>query len=169
MSQDKKTNTQHPIPNMTATEIEIYTDGSCNPVTNIGAWGAILFIQDEKIVLNGTQEDTTHNRMELLAVIEAIKFLREKNLGRLPVRIYTDSQYVEKIQDRKQKLVEQHFLTRKGTAVGNADLVQTLINLTAEGNISFGKVKAHQKSGDTPNFNREVDMMVRKLIRGFTR
>lgn len=153
---------------MRAIEIEIYTDGSCNPAANVGAWGAILFIQDEKVVLSGIQENTTHNRMELLAVIEAINFLWNKNLSHLPVRIYTDSQYVEKIQERKQKLVQQNFFTRKGDVVRNADLVETLIDLTAAGNISFEKVKAHQKSGDIPNFNREVDIMVRKLVRGFT-
>ena len=58
--------------------IEIYTDGSCHSQQLIGAWAALVFINGEKTILKGTEKETTHNRMELLAVINAIKHVEAK-------------------------------------------------------------------------------------------
>ena len=58
---------------MKGSPIIIYTDGSCNPEYKIGAWAVVLFVEDEKIVLSGTAEQTTHQRMELTAVIRAFE------------------------------------------------------------------------------------------------
>jgi ribonuclease HI len=55
---------------------EIYTDGSCHTQLCIGAWAAIILIDEEKITLSGKDLDTTHNRMEILAVTEALEYLR---------------------------------------------------------------------------------------------
>ena len=60
----------HPI-------ITIYTDGSCHTQQLVGAWAAIIFIGAKKFVLSGTEENTTHNRMELTAIIEALKFTEQ--------------------------------------------------------------------------------------------
>jgi len=80
--------------------IEIYTDGSCHTNYNIGAWAAVLLFGNDKILLKGEARQTTHNRMELTAVIKAIEFSDENyNINHLVV--YTDSQYVSKIPERK--------------------------------------------------------------------
>ena len=143
--------------------IQIYTDGSCHTQQLIGAWAAILFIGDKKIILKDIETDTTHNRMELQGVIKAIEYLKENNLAENGIEVYSDSQYVVNLLVRKQKLKQKNFLTKKGTPIQNADLVQKLIKQIELYGISFVKVKAHQKDGD--KINREVDILVRQLVR----
>ncbi len=59
--------------------IKIYTDGSCIENPGNGGWAAIIFINNEKIVISGNKKNTTNNQMELMAAIEALKkFLKEK-------------------------------------------------------------------------------------------
>ena len=60
------------------TIFEIYTDGSCNPKLKIGGWAAIIFFNEEKIMLEGHALNTYHHGMELTAVIEALKHVKEK-------------------------------------------------------------------------------------------
>lgn len=147
------------------TTIEIYTDGSCNPKANIGAWAAILQIDGKRITIKGVNENTTHNRMELLAVIKALDYLQQNDLENHPVIVYTDSQYVEKIKGRATKIEQQEYRTKAGKEIRNADLVGILINHIERGDITFKKVKAHQKAGEVLNLNREVDKIARKLVR----
>ncbi len=142
--------------------VKIYTDGSCHTQLLIGAWAAILFIDDKKIVLKGVENETTHNRMELSGVIKAIEYLNEKGFAENTIEIYSDSQYVVNLMTRKLKLKLNNFLTKKGTSIQNSDLVQKLIKQIEKHNIDFIKVKAHQKDGD--KINREVDVLVRNLV-----
>lgn len=130
----------------------------------IGAWAAILFIGNEKITLSGIETNTTHNRMELLAVLNALDYL-VKTGNKKPIHIYTDSQYVARITERKDKLISAGFITKKGTDVRNADLVNRLIQYIENYSITFIKVKAHQKSNGDENINREVDILVRQILR----
>ena len=154
---------------MNKIKIEIYTDGSCHTDSSLGAWAAILFCDGEKIELKGTETDTTHNRMELLAVINAIEYadtLQKQSL----LTIYTDSQYVHLLPERMAKLKNNHFLTKKGTSIQNEDLVKHIILLLETHCLEFVKVKAHQKkvpdSKNSPtNFNREVDILARDTMR----
>jgi ribonuclease HI len=146
-----------------AGNIRVYTDGSCHSQLLIGAWAAILFIDGAKVILKGDETNTTHNRMELLAVIRAIHFIDNKNLGADKIEVYSDSQYVVNLITRKEKLKRKNFITNKGTAIQNIDLVQILISQIESHTIDFIKVKAHQKNGD--EINREVDLLVRKLVR----
>jgi ribonuclease HI len=145
--------------------IEIYTDGSCHTQQKIGGWAALLFVNGEKIVLQGSDIETTHNRMELLAVIESIAYcIKEiKDFGQ--INIYTDSQYVERIPLRTKKFIAQDFKTKSGKEIQNIDLVKRLIDLLSSTMAELVKVKAHQKSTDTPNYNREVDKLCRKVVR----
>ena len=71
-------------------KVEIYTDGSCKQNPGPGGWGAVLVYQGKELELSGGQADTTNNRMELTAVIEALQKLREP----CQVTLTTDSKYV---------------------------------------------------------------------------
>lgn len=71
-------------------KVEIYTDGSCLRNPGPGGWAAILVYGDNKKEISGYSTDTTNNQMELTAVIQALKCLKE----RCEVTIYSDSQYV---------------------------------------------------------------------------
>ena len=145
--------------------IEIYTDGSYNYSQETGAWAAIIILDEEKKYLSGIQKNSTHNRMELLAVIEALSFLQNSLPNGRLVFVHTDSQYVAEIPRRKEKLEKQHFLTNKELPVQNADLLKMLIDQLDAFAVTFFKVRAHQKQGDIENLNREVDKLVRKLVR----
>jgi ribonuclease HI len=111
--------------------------------------------------------------MELLAVINAIEFI-DKKWADAALTIYTDSQYVCLIRERKRKLKANHFITHKRTPIQNHDLVKTLIHQIETHTIDFVKIKAHQKiekyllnnlSNDHWAYNREVDMIVREMVR----
>ncbi len=150
-------------------KIKVYTDGSCHTQKRVGVWGAIILMDEQKIVLYGDEIDTTHNRMELLAVIRAIEYIKEKYPRYTnSVDLYSDSQYVVGIENRKEKLKENRFLTAKGDAIVNIDLVQSLIALMESNTIIFTKVKAHLKQTTEINYNREVDFLVRKILRNLS-
>ncbi len=149
---------------MKASAISVYTDGSCHTQLKAGGWAAILFWGKKKIILKGEAQQTTHNRMELLAVINAIDFVVEKDSSAI-ISIFSDSQYVVQIPVRKDKLKSNLFITKKGNELQNSDLVQKLIFQIENYNITFTKVKAHLKTGETPNYNREVDIIVREIVR----
>ena len=71
-------------------EVEIYTDGACSGNPGAGGWGAILRYGSVEKELSGGESDTTNNRMELTAVIEALKALKKP----CNIVLYTDSRYV---------------------------------------------------------------------------
>ena len=145
--------------------IEIYTDGSCHTQHRIGAWVSIVFIAGEKIILSGKALDTTHNRMELLAIIKALQYLQQLNKKIVSITIITDSQYVIGLQEREQKFILQNFSTKKGNAIGNQDLVKELLLLINTMPVKFVKIKAHQKKTTAINYNIEADKLSRNLVR----
>ena len=71
-------------------ELEIYTDGACSGNPGPGGWGSILMYKGVEKELSGGERETTNNRMELTAVIEALKALKEP----CKVQLYSDSKYV---------------------------------------------------------------------------
>lgn len=145
--------------------ILIYTDGSCHTQQLIGAWAAIIFIGAEKFILSGTEENTTHNRMELTAIIEAFKFTAQQNLPESTITIITDSQYAVGLQGREQKFITGNFTTKNGNPISNEDLVKTFLLLLKKNIVTFEKIKAHLKQTDEPNYNIEVDKLSRNLVR----
>jgi ribonuclease HI len=72
--------------------VEIYADGACKGNPGPGGWGVILRFGDHERELHGGEPQTTNNRMELTAVIEGLLALKRRST----VRVYTDSQYVQK-------------------------------------------------------------------------
>jgi ribonuclease HI len=147
----------------TSIPIEIYTDGSSHTQKLIGAWAAIIYYNKTKIIIKQVETNTSHNRMEMQAVIQAIKFVDTNYSTNIPIIINSDSQYVVNLVDRKEKLKKNEFITKKGNPVKNLDLVITLIDQIETHEITFNKIKAHVKDGDIKN--REVDLLVRKLMR----
>jgi ribonuclease HI len=145
--------------------IEIYTDGSCHTQARKGAWAALILLGNKREILTGVEEDTTHNRMELLSVIKSIEFVDSFQPG-ASLRIYSDSQYVCTLPDRMPRLKQNSFLTKKGTEIQNADLVNIFFRLIESHDIEWIKVKAHQRDySEQTAHNRFVDKLSRKLVR----
>ena len=145
--------------------VEIYTDGSCHTQLCIGGWAAIVFIGGEKFILSGKEKDTTHNRMEILAVIKAVELVKKKCKTVSGIKIISDSQYVIGLESRKEKFIDSNFKTKKGNEIRNEDLVRKLLRYTEEIKIDFVKIKAHQKKNGDENFNIEADKLSRKIVR----
>lgn len=77
---------------MTTDKIEIYTDGACSGNPGAGGWGAVLLYKEHSKKISGGEKDTTNNRMELRAVIEALRAVKKSSAD---IIVYTDSKYVQ--------------------------------------------------------------------------
>ena len=144
---------------------EIYTDGSCHTQQCVGAWASVVLIDEQKKVLSGVEKDTTHNRMEILAVINSIKYIQQHYKMTTEVKVVSDSQYVIGLISRQSKFAASDFTTKAGNDIRNVDLVKELLSLVATINVQFVKIKAHQKATDVVNYNIEVDKLSRQLVR----
>ena len=120
--------------------ITIYTDGACSGNPGPGGWGAVLIYNGVEKELHGGESDTTNNRMELMAVISALKALKE------PCRaeVYTDSQYIERAMNEGWlKNWKAKGWKRKGGELKNVELWQELDGLLAVHSVAFKWVKGH--------------------------
>ena len=146
--------------------ITIFTDGSCHTQLKTGGWACIIFIDTEKLILEGSEADTTHQRMELTAVLESLHYLEKQGHLNVPIKIYSDSQYVVDLLKRKERLALSGYRTKKLRAIRNADLVQKLVRFMSLPDITFHKLKSHLKTPDVESIlNREVDLLARRMMR----
>ena len=135
--------------------IKIYTDGSCLSNPGNGGWAAIININGEVKKISGNEKNTTNNRMELMAPINALKNINSKD----PIEIFTDSKYVKNgITEWINTWVLNNWKTSKKENVKNKDLWIELHKLNQSLNVKWNWVKAH--AGDP--LNEEVDMMAKK-------
>ena len=135
--------------------IKIYTDGSCLSNPGNGGWAAIINMNGEIKKISGNEKNTTNNRMELTAPINALKNINSKD----PIEIFTDSKYVKNgITEWINTWVLNNWKTSKKENVKNKDLWLELHKLNQSLNVKWNWVKAH--AGDP--INEEVDMMAKK-------
>lgn len=135
--------------------VEIYTDGACHGNPGPGGWAAILLWNGTRKEISGFAPDTTNNKMELTAAIEALKALKKKAL----VKIYTDSNYLKQgITQWIQKWQRNNW--NKGT-VKNQELWLQLYELSIQFEIEWHWVKAH--NGDL--YNEQADQLARAAIK----
>ena len=106
------------------TSIEIYTDGACSGNPGRGGWGVILRYGDIEKEMSGGATETTNNRMELTAVIEALKALKRE----CEITLYTDSRYVmDGVNEWLPNWKRNNWrTTNKKSAVKNIDLWQEM-------------------------------------------
>lgn len=121
--------------------IEIFTDGACLGNPGPGGWGVILRYNGLEKTLSGGEAETTNNRMEILAVIKALKALKEK----CNIELYTDSQYVCNAINKgwAQKWKSNNWKRNKNEPALNSDLWEILLDLLNEQNVKFNWVKGH--------------------------
>ena len=135
--------------------IKIYTDGSCLKNPGNGGWAAIICAKDEMKKISGSEKDTTNNRMELLATINALKEVNSEDL----IEIYTDSKYVKNgITDWIHNWIKNNWKTSNKEDVKNKDLWVQLHELSNNSKIKWNWVKAH--AGNP--LNEEVDLLAKK-------
>ena len=135
--------------------IKIYTDGSCLNNPGDGGWAAIININGKILRISGSEKNTTNNKMELMAPINALKKINQNN----KVEIYTDSKYVKLgITEWIHKWIKNKWQTSKKADVKNKELWVELYELTKSFEINWIWVKAH--AGNT--INEEVDLLAKK-------
>lgn len=135
--------------------IKIYTDGACSVNPGPGGWGAVLIYKEHQKKISGSEANSTNNRMELRAVIEALKAIKKK----AKILVYTDSKYV---QDGITKWIfawkKNGWKTANKKAVKNSELWQELDEEVAKQEIEWIWVKGH--NGD--HFNEIADKLARE-------
>ncbi len=135
-------------------EVIIYADGGADPNPGIGGWAAVLRYGEHEKVLTGNDPQTTNNRMELTAAINALAALKRPS----KVAFYTDSQYVRRgITEYIEKWAANDWKV-KNKPVANADLWPRLWELTKQHQIEWHWVKGH--AGD--ELNERVDQLARE-------
>lgn len=142
---------------MSENVVDIYTDGACSGNPGPGGWGAILRYGATEKVLSGSAPATTNNRMELTAVIEALRALKRP----VAVRVHTDSQYVQKgITEWLGAWKARGWRTADKKPVKNADLWQELERLAAAHRIEWCWVRGHAGH----ELNERADALARQAI-----
>jgi ribonuclease HI len=139
-------------------DVDIFTDGACRGNPGPGGWGAVLRSGKHERDLWGGASETTNNRMELTAVIEALRALKRP----VRVRVHTDSTYVQKgISEWIHSWKKNGWRTKSKEPVKNADLWQVLDELVRQHEITWLWVKGHAGHVDNERAdalaNRGVD------------
>ena len=137
--------------------IDIFTDGACSGNPGPGGWGAILRKGTTEKELFGGEALTTNNRMEMMAVIEALRALKTP----VEARVHTDSQYVQKgISEWIHGWKRRGWKTAGKEPVKNEDLWRELDRLAAQHSIEWLWVKGHAGHVE----NERADVLARRGV-----
>ncbi len=148
---------------MTKNKIIIYADGACSnnqEDNNVGGYGAVMLYKNHKKEIFGGEKNTTNNKMEMKAIIEALKLLKTYSI---PVEIYTDSAYIANCINQRwyEKWMKNGWKTANKKPVKNKELWMEIIDyMNKIGNITFHKVPGH--SG--VELNEKADELANKGI-----
>lgn len=143
--------------------VKIYTDGGCRSnqsKDNIGAYAAVLHFREFKKIVSQPIRNTTNNQMEIRAVIEGLKVIKN---DKFPIRIYSDSAYVVNCINKKwyDKWRKNGWVKNDGKEVKNYELWKELIELYE----SFSDIKIYKVKGHSDDiFNEEADEIVNKTM-----
>jgi ribonuclease HI len=141
--------------------VRIYTDGACKGNPGIGGWGALLRYGAHEKELRGGERHTTNNRMELTAVIEALRALRNACV----VEVYTDSQYVQRgISEWLAAWKARGWRTSEKKPVKNEDLWRALDAAVQPHRISWHWVKGHAGHPENERADRLANAGIEDLL-----
>ncbi|MBP6910143.1 ribonuclease HI [Patescibacteria group bacterium] len=138
-------------------EIKVYTDGSSLGNPGQGGRGAIIMVDGKKKALSGGEPLTTNNRMELLAVIEVLKYFLIKNAPKDNIHFYVDSKYVKDGVERLKGWVQRGRRLMNKKPVANRDLREEMYVLLPSFTLQRHRVKGHAQD----EINNKVDKLAR--------
>lgn len=140
--------------------VRIFTDGACKGNPGPGGWGAVLYYNDKQKKIWGGENNTTNNRMELMAAIEALTLLKQP----CDVVLTTDSQYVRKgISEWISGWKRNGWKTAAKKPVKNADLWQLLDTQTQVHQVEWRWVKGHSGHPDNELADELANLGVEEL------
>lgn len=129
-------------------ELELFVDGACSGNPGPGGWAFIL-IKDKQIIVSksGACNPTTNNIMELLSIVNGLKFIYDNNLQDRAVRVFSDSAYcVNGLNSWILNWERNGWLTSTKEPVKNKELWQVIQAYSSEMEVSFEKVKGHSNN-----------------------
>lgn len=139
-------------------QVVVYTDGACSGNPGPGGWGAILLYNGHEKEISGGEKKTTNQRMEIMAVAQALKVLKEP----CDVVVHSDSAYV--INCFKQRWYvnwrKNGWKNSKGDPVQNRDLWEDLLGEVERHRVTFEKVKGHAGV----ELNERCDELAREAV-----
>lgn len=120
--------------------VEIYTDGACSGNPGPGGWGVLMRYNGHEKEICGGEDETTNNRMEMMAVIKALEALKKAS----HVKLYTDSKYVmHGITEWMDGWKAKNWKTASKKPVKNKDLWVQIDDLVNQHSVEFIWVKGH--------------------------
>lgn len=139
--------------------VDIFTDGACSGNPGEGGWAAVLIYKGHEKVISGYNKETTNNRMEVFAVIQGLRQLKEK----CDVTVTSDSTYVVDtfLQNRIDNWKNNNWRTAAKDDVKNVDLWKSLLFEIEKHNVTFVKVKGHSDN----EYNNRCDKLARDEIK----
>ena len=142
-------------------QVTLYTDGACSGNPGVGGWGAVLIYNGHEKRISSAEDATTNNRMELTAVIEGLKCLKEP----CSVNVYSDSAYMVNAFNNGWVYDWANSGWRKADnkPVLNSDLWQELYLLSKTHKLSFIKVKGHADN----EYNNICDKLATDAVKNF--
>jgi len=142
-------------------KVEIYTDGACRGNPGPGGWGALLRFNRSEKSISGAEKETTNNRMEMTAVIEALKCLSRP----CQVDITTDSKYVKDgITSWIINWKKRGWKTASNKPVKNVDLWKELDTLVAQHTVNWHWVKGHSGHSENELVDELATSAIDKLL-----
>ncbi len=137
-------------------KVTIYTDGACQGNPGPGGWAALLRYGQHERVLTGSAAETTNNRMELTAAVEALQALKEP----CQVELHTDSEYLRNGITKWLPAWKRRGWKRKDGELKNVDLWQALDVAASRHQIDWLWVRGHAGNQE----NERVDLLARQAI-----
>jgi ribonuclease HI len=145
--------------------VQIYTDGACRGNPGPGGWGALLIAGRHRKTLHGGDPETTNNRMELTAAIEALNALK----GRSRVVLHTDSKYMmDGIRDWMPNWKLRGWKTAAKKPVKNQDLWQALDTAVGRHEIEWRWVKGHDGNSGNETADELANLGIDEMLQGQT-
>lgn len=143
--------------------VEIFTDGACRGNPGPGGWAALLRYRGRERIISGAEPETTNNRMELRAAIEALASLKR------PVRVSltTDSQYVRQgVCQWMANWKRNGWRTSQKQPVKNRDLWEQLDELAGRHQVEWHWVKGHSGHPENELADREANKAIDAMLAG---
>ncbi|MEJ2587678.1 MAG: ribonuclease HI [Deltaproteobacteria bacterium] len=137
--------------------VDIYTDGACSGNPGPGGYASVLKWGEATKEISGFDPHTTNNRMEMTAVIEALRRLKRP----CKIRLYTDSEYVKKgMTEWLPGWLKRNWMTSQKKPVLNRDLWEEILRLSRKHHIQWNWVKGHANHPE----NERCDYLARRAI-----
>lgn len=142
-------------------KVTLYTDGACSGNPGVGGWGAVLMFKGHEKQISAAVENATNNRMELTAVIEGVKCLKEP----CDIDIYSDSAYTVNafLNGWIEDWAKANWKKTDNKPLLNADLWQELYSLSHIHKLNFIKVKGHADN----EYNNICDKLATDAIKNY--